>query len=92
MNLKEEILSCADRDYIYRVNAWDVDMREFLGKLQKIKPVVWLGDMNVIHQDLDIYNIKGKDTWWCLTPQERRNFSQNLELNDMIDLWPYKHP
>jgi exonuclease III len=31
-------------------------------KLQKIRPVVWLGDMNVIHQDLDIYNIKVKDT------------------------------
>lgn len=49
------------------------------------KPEVWLGDMNVIHKDNDIYNIKGKDTWCCLNPQEHHNFSLHLQLNDLID-------
>ncbi len=33
---------------------WDVAMREYLASLEKEKPVIWCGDLNVAHTEMDI--------------------------------------
>lgn len=33
---------------------WDVAMLEYLKKLESSKPVIWCGDLNVAHQEIDI--------------------------------------
>lgn len=82
----------AGRDFLYRIHEWDIDIRDYINKLQQVKPVIWCGDMNVIHEEIDIWSLKGKEDCACCTPQERRNFNLHLLLNDMIDTWRYLHP
>ena len=36
----------------YRTKEWDVDFREHLNKLNKTKPVIMCGDLNVAHLDI----------------------------------------
>jgi exonuclease III len=36
------------KDLDYRVK-WDKDFLEYLQKLDKVKPVIWCGDLNVIN-------------------------------------------
>ena len=39
----------------YRTQEWDSDLRKYLQALEsKGKPVIWLGDLNVVHQDMDL--------------------------------------
>ena len=37
---------------------WEDDMREYLCRLDKIKPVVFTGDLNVAHEEKDLKNPK----------------------------------
>lgn len=76
----------------YRTLQWDTALRRYLDDLQREKPVVWLGDLNVVHEDIDIYDIRGKEDWACCTPQERNSFSTTLRSNDMIDSFRLLHP
>lgn len=39
---------------------WDAKMREYLNVLQKTKPVIWTGDLNVCHLDGDVWNPDAK--------------------------------
>lgn len=46
----------------YRVEEWDVDFFKHIEKLQeKKKPVILSGDLNCAHQEIDIYDPKGKE-------------------------------
>ena len=47
----------------YRTEEWDIDLQAFLKELQieTGKPVIWCGDLNVGHKEIDIYNPKGKE-------------------------------
>jgi len=39
------------------------------------KPVIVVGDMNVAHQEIDIYDPKRNENMACFTPEERQSFS-----------------
>lgn len=80
------------RNMLYRTQHWDIAIREYIIKLQETKPVIWCGDMNVVHEDIDIYDIRGKETWACLTPEERGNFHTTLEVANLVDSFRYMHP
>ena len=41
----------------YRVK-WEDDMRDYLVELKNIKPVVFCGDLNVAHEEIDLKNPK----------------------------------
>lgn len=76
----------------YRTTQWDAAFRHYLGSLQRSKPVVWLGDLNVVHGDIDIYDIRGKEDWACCTPQERNSFATTLSHNHLLDTFRLLHP
>lgn len=42
----------------YRTTKWDRAMLAMLQELEKTKPVVWCGDLNVAHEEIDIHNPK----------------------------------
>ena len=42
----------------YRTQQWDVDFLKYLKKLEKTKPVIVCGDLNVAHQEIDLTNPK----------------------------------
>src|SRR3990167_3165262 len=41
----------------YRME-WDNDFFEYMRKLDKVKPIIWCGDLNVAHAEIDLANPK----------------------------------
>lgn len=68
----------------YRVDKWDVDFLKHLKKLEKVKPVIFCGDMNVAHMEIDLANPKGNEKNHGFTPEERKGFD-NLIKAGFID-------
>lgn len=62
----------------YRTKEWDPAFLKFLKKLEKKKPVVFCGDLNVAHQDIDLKNPKTNRRNAGFTDEERANFSTLL--------------
>ncbi len=54
---------------------WDRDFLAYLKDLEKTKPVIWCGDLNVAHTELDLANPKANVRNHGFTPEERAGFS-----------------
>lgn len=70
---------------------WDKDFREYLKKLDKSKPVILCGDLNVAHKEIDLTNPKTNTKNAGFTKEERDNFSLLLE-QDYIDTYRHFYP
>jgi exodeoxyribonuclease-3 len=53
---------------------WDRDFLAYLKKLEKTKPVIFCGDLNVAHTELDLTNPKANARNHGFTPEERTGF------------------
>ena len=74
----------------YRMK-WEDDLREYLKKLDTIKPVIVCGDLNVAHQEIDLKNPKTNRKNAGFTHEEREKLS--ILLNDgFIDTYRYFNP
>ncbi|MFT3869069.1 MAG: exodeoxyribonuclease III [Nibricoccus sp.] len=62
----------------YRVKEWDPAFRAYLKKLDKKKPVVFCGDLNVAHTEIDLANPKTNRRNAGFTDEERASFSALL--------------
>ena len=62
----------------YRTEEWDVDFRKYLKKLEKKKPVIFCGDLNVAHEEIDLANPKSNRKNAGFTDQERATFTALL--------------
>lgn len=58
----------------YRSKEWDPDFLKYLKKLEKKKPVVFCGDLNVAHTEIDLTNPKANVKNHGFTPEERAGF------------------
>lgn len=54
---------------------WDHDFLHYLKKLERRKPVIFCGDLNVAHTELDLANPKANVHNHGFTPEERAGFS-----------------
>ena len=54
---------------------WDRDFLRYLKQLEKKKPVVFCGDLNVAHTEIDLANPKANAKNHGFTPEERAGFS-----------------
>lgn len=70
---------------------WENEIREYLKKLDKIKPVIVCGDFNVAHTEMDIKNAKQNIGNAGFTHEEREKFTELLE-SGFIDTYRYYHP
>jgi exodeoxyribonuclease-3 len=68
----------------YRAGEWDVDLLKYLKKLEKKKPVIFCGDLNVAHREIDLANPKSNVNNAGFTPRERAGFD-NLVGAGFID-------
>jgi len=59
----------------YRLE-WDADFRRYLKTLERRKPIVFCGDLNVAHTELDLANPKANVKNHGFTPEERAGFSE----------------
>ena len=55
----------------YRQKEWDVDFLKFLKKLENDNPVIFCGDLNVAHKEIDLKNPKTNKRNAGFTDQER---------------------
>ncbi len=63
----------------YRTLEWDVAFRRHVRRLAKTKPVIFCGDLNVAHQEIDLARPKDNTRNAGFTPQERESFSKLLK-------------
>ena len=63
----------------YRYNEWDVDFLNFLKNLEKTKPVIFCGDLNVAHKEIDLKNPSSNKKNAGFTLEEREGFDNYIE-------------
>ncbi len=68
----------------YREKEWDVDFLKYLKTLEKKKPVIFCGDLNVAHKEIDLSNPKSNVNSHGFTPQERKGFD-NIVAAGFLD-------
>lgn len=74
----------------YRMK-WEADFLAYLNDLKKNKPVIFCGDLNVAHQEIDLKNPKTNHRNAGFTDEERACFTKVLE-NGFIDTFRYFYP
>ena len=70
---------------------WEDDFRAFLKGLEKTKPVVVCGDLNVAHKEIDLKNPKQNTKNAGFTIEERTKFSALLD-SGFIDSYRHFYP
>ena len=74
----------------YRMK-WEDDFRAYLKSLEKDKPVILCGDLNVAHNEIDLKNPKTNRKNAGFSDQEREKFTELLEAG-FIDTFRYFYP
>jgi exodeoxyribonuclease-3 len=75
----------------YRTKEWDVDFLAYVKGLEKIKPVVFCGDLNVAHTEIDLANPKTNRKNAGFTDEERARFSAIVEAG-FVDSFRHLYP
>ncbi|CCY64082.1 exodeoxyribonuclease III [Marseilla massiliensis] len=74
----------------YRMR-WEDDFRDYLLKLDAVKPVIVCGDMNVAHEEIDLKNPKTNRRNAGFTDEERQKFTTLLS-SGFTDTFRYLYP
>lgn len=74
----------------YRVT-WEDDFRAYLGELDKKKPVIVCGDLNVAHKEIDLKNPKSNRKNAGFTDEERGKFQELLDAG-FVDTFRHFYP
>lgn len=70
---------------------WEDDFLAYLNTLNAVKPIVFCGDLNVAHQEIDLANPKTNTKNAGFTIEERTKFSQVIEAG-YVDVFRYRNP
>ncbi len=84
-NSKEELARLP-----YRME-WEDDLRAYLQELDAVKPVVYCGDLNVAHQEIDLKNPKTNRKNPGFSDEERAKMTQLLS-SGFVDTFRALHP
>lgn len=74
----------------YRMS-WEDDFLSYLKKLEEKKPVIFCGDLNVAHQEIDLKNPKTNRKNAGFTDEEREKFTR-LTKSGFTDTFRYFYP
>lgn len=70
---------------------WEDEIRKYLIKLNKTKPVIVCGDLNVAHKEIDLKNPKTNRRSAGFTDEERSKMTELLDAG-FIDSFRYLYP
>jgi exodeoxyribonuclease III len=70
----------------YRINDWDPAFFKAINDLDKTKPVIWIGDINVAPTHQDVSHPQKMKKYAGFTVEERISFAKFLTI-DWIDIW-----
>lgn len=74
----------------YRI-VWEDEFRKYMKDLEKEKPVVVCGDLNVAHKEIDLKNPKTNRKNAGFTDEERNKFTELMDAG-FIDTFRYFYP
>ncbi len=74
----------------YRMQ-WEDDFRNYIKTLDKVKPVILCGDLNVAHKEIDLKNPNSNRKNAGFTDEERNKFTEFLN-SGFIDTYRYFYP
>ncbi|SHJ16696.1 exodeoxyribonuclease III [Lutispora thermophila] len=74
----------------YRMK-WEDDFRKYLMELDKVKPIVYCGDLNVAHKEIDLKNPKANRRNAGFTDEEREKMTKLLD-SGFVDSFRYFYP
>lgn len=74
----------------YRMQ-WEDALRAHLTALDKTKPVIYCGDLNVAHEEIDLKNPATNHLNAGFSDEERAKFTELLAAG-FTDSWRYQHP
>ena len=74
----------------YRME-WERDLRAYLMELDKTKPVIYCGDLNVAHKEIDLKNPGPNRGKAVFSDQEREQFGLLLD-SGFVDTFRYLYP
>ena len=84
-NAKEDLSRLAYRQ------VWEDDFLAYVKKLEEKKPVIYCGDLNVAHEEIDLKNPKSNRCHAGFTDEERAKFD-NVLASGMTDTYRYFYP
>lgn len=71
---------------------WDLALLEYLKELEKSKPVIWCGDMNVAHSPIDLANPKSNYNKSAGYTQDEIDGLQRYFDHGFVDSFRHFHP
>lgn len=74
----------------YRMQ-WEDDFRNYIKTLDKVKPVILCGDLNVAHKEIDLKNPNSNRKNAGFTDEERNKFTEFLNAG-FIDTYRFFYP
>ena len=76
----------------WRVESWDRYFENYIDILQKNKPVIICGDLNIAHKAIDLKNPTKNLKSAGYTIEERNSFDQILNNLNLIDVYRFLYP
>ena len=74
----------------YRMR-WEDDFLSYMKNLEQMKPVIYCGDLNVAHKEIDLKNPKTNRRNAGFTDEEREKFD-NVVSSGLVDTFRYFYP
>ena len=74
----------------YRMR-WEDDFLSYMKNLEEMKPVIYCGDLNVAHKEIDLKNPKTNHRNAGFTDEEREKFD-NVVSSGLVDTFRYFYP
>ncbi len=74
-----------------RHDVWDKKLLEYIAALEKHKPVLMCGDLNVAHKEIDLANPKQNEKNAGFTKEEREGFD-NFMAHGLVDVFRHFYP
>lgn len=82
----------SQQNYEYRIRQWDPILQDYLNKLDKMYPTIWMGDVNVAPESIDVCDVELCKQWPGFVQEERDSFARFMERGDWVDIWRMQHP
>jgi len=74
----------------YRME-WEDALRQYIKTLDAVKPVIYCGDLNCAHEEIDLKNPKTNRRSAGFSDEERAKFTQLLD-SGFVDIFRYLYP
>lgn len=77
----------------FRISEWEAAVAKYISKLSESKPVVYCGDLNVSHWELDLWGNHTQNAKSAgFHPEERKALTRLLADCDLVDSFRELHP